>query len=516
MTQGVLSFKYVEEKKSSGMTALAGLPLYLDLVFVSQLGKSINEHLTIKRGKQGWSDVENILCLILLNLAGGECVDDLSVLKKDEGFAQVLVKALTQGMRQRDRRKFEKLWNEKLLKGQAIPSATSIFRYLSHFHDEEQEARRVQGTAFIPQPNEHLKGLSRINAELVKFIQMYSLHHEATLDIDATLVETCKSKALFCYKGFKSYQPLNVYWDEQGIIVLSEYRDGNVPAGHEQLRVFIEALAMMPPDVMKVSTRSDTAGYQIEFLKYCAEGRNERFGIIDFAVGADVTPEFKKAVAELSEEEWKPLCRIVNGKEKYTGQDWAEVCFVPNWVGHSKKSPEYRYIALREALIERTLPGLEDPQLTLPFPTMDFPQKGKYKLFGIVTNRTISAMPGEEVIRWYRKRCGKSEEAHSVMKEDFAGGKLPSGDFGVNAAWWGIMILAFNLNSAMKRLVLKGDWVEKRMKAIRFALINLPGRIVHHGRELIIKLTGGHGSNSLLVQARERILALLSRAPGLT
>jgi hypothetical protein len=40
------------------------------------------------------------------------------------------------------------------------------------------------------------------------------------------------------------------------------------------------------------------------------------------------------------------------------------------------------------------------------------------------------------------------------MKEDLAGGKLPSGDFGGNAAWWWIMILAFNLNSIMKRQIL--------------------------------------------------------------
>jgi hypothetical protein len=38
------------------------------------------------------------------------------------------------------------------------------------------------------------------------------------------------------------------------------------------------------------------------------------------------------------------------------------------------------------------------------------------------------------------------------MKEDLAGGKLPSDDFGENAAWWWIMILAMNLNSSMKRL----------------------------------------------------------------
>jgi len=42
------------------------------------------------------------------------------------------------------------------------------------------------------------------------------------------------------------------------------------------------------------------------------------------------------------------------------------------------------------------------------------------------------------------------------MKEDLAGGRLPSGNFGENAAWWGITILAFNLNAAMKQLAL-GD-----------------------------------------------------------
>jgi len=34
MTQGVLPFKYEEEKSKSGMTALAGLPISLDLARV--------------------------------------------------------------------------------------------------------------------------------------------------------------------------------------------------------------------------------------------------------------------------------------------------------------------------------------------------------------------------------------------------------------------------------------------------------------------------------------------------
>jgi hypothetical protein len=106
----------------------------------------------------------------------------------------------------------------------------------------------------------------------------------------------------------------------------------------------------------------------------------------------------------------------------------------------------------------------------------------RYKVTGLVTNRTI---PAEEIIWWYRERCGKSEEAHSVMKEDLAGGKFPSKLFGANAAWWQIMILALNVNEAMKRLIFGGEWVKKRLKAIRFWLINIAGRVYEHARGLV-------------------------------
>ena len=40
MAQGVLPYKYEEEKTTSGMTALAGLPVYLDLASVLNLGRA--------------------------------------------------------------------------------------------------------------------------------------------------------------------------------------------------------------------------------------------------------------------------------------------------------------------------------------------------------------------------------------------------------------------------------------------------------------------------------------------
>ena len=245
------------------------------------------------------------------------------------------------------------------------------------------------------------------------------------------------------------------------------------------------------------------------FLRYCEKGENKRFGRIEFGIGVDVTKEFKKAVAEVEESEWEPVWKEIRGQKRKTKSEWAEVCFVPNAIARSKKDPVYRYLATRELLEQPELPGMER-QVELPFPTMSM-EKKRYKIFGLVTNRELE---GNELINWLHKRCGKSEEAHAIMKEDLAGGKLPSSCFGENAAWWWIMILAFNLNAAMKQLVLKGSWMTKRMKALRFSLINLPGRIIDHARELVIRLVKGHPSLKVLLDARQRIVALVPLPSG--
>ena len=138
--------------------------------------------------------------------------------------------------------------------------------------------------------------------------------------MDATLIETHKHDALHCYKGFKAYQPLNCWWAEQGVMLYSEFRDGNVPAGHEQLRVLRNSLRHLPASVTKVSLRSDTAGYQEELLLYCGEGKNPRFEVIDFAIGADVTAAFRTAVLATAEPEWQKLIRMMDGKPRQIDQ----------------------------------------------------------------------------------------------------------------------------------------------------------------------------------------------------
>jgi hypothetical protein len=367
-----------------------------------------------------------------------------------------------------------------------------------------QEKLREKGKAFIPKANEHLKALTLINRDLVGFGPKNKAEETVTLEMDATLSASFKKKALFSYKGYQAYQPINTYWYERGLMLHTEFRDGNVPAGHEQLRVLKEALECLPKWVQTVRLRSDTAGYQHDLLKYCNEKDNKRFGRIEFAIGCDVTQEFRKAVAEVPEEDWQRLYRTVNGQKQETGRQWAEVCFVPNKICHSKKGLEYRYLATREELKQTELPGMEKNDNEYLFPVMRLKEQ-KYKVFGVVTNMDWK---GEELIPWLYQRCGKSEEAHAAMKNDFAGGQFPSGDFGENAAWWQIMVLAYNLNSLMKRLVLGDSWVNKRMKAIRFGLINISARVIEHSRRLWVKISRNHPSSELLLDCRRRIAQL--------
>jgi len=453
--------------------------------------------------KQGWTDNQIVMSLVLLNVAGGDCVDDLRILEKDDGFNRVLRRVEMHGLRRKERREQERRWRKE--RKRAVPSPSAVFRYLSAFDNPVEEAKRTEGHAFIPVPNEHLRTLGRVNVDFLRFVQRKSPQREATLDQDASLIATHKAEALYGYLGDKTYHPMTTYWAEQDMVAHSEFRDGNVPANYQNLRVLQETLDALPAGVVKVYFRGDTAANQKDLLRYCAEGKSERFGVIEFAIGVDVTAEFKRAVAEVGEGEWQPLEREVDGHRVKTGQEWAEVCFVPNWTAQRKAGPTYRYLAIRELLEQAELPGLESQ---LPFPSMSFGER-QYKVFGMVTNRDI---PGDKLIWWHRVRCGKGEEIHKVMKEDLAGGHLPSSRFGANAAWWGMTVLAFNLNSLMKRLALPEGWAPKRLKAIRFGFINLAGRVVSRARQLIIRLSEGHPAFEVLIEVRRRLRVL--RAVG--
>jgi|LauGreDrversion4_2_1035121.scaffolds.fasta_scaffold10244_2 hypothetical protein len=90
-----------------------------------------------------------ILSLILLNLAGGDCISDIGRLEQDAGF-----KFATHGMK-------------RTAKSRCLASNASIHRYLPQFHLPEEEKNRVDAEAFIPKPNNKLKALIGLNSATI-------------------------------------------------------------------------------------------------------------------------------------------------------------------------------------------------------------------------------------------------------------------------------------------------------------------------------------------------------------
>ena len=250
MTQGLLPFQYESEAGEAGLTGLAGLPLYLELWRAAGLEEAVARHVAVS-GAQGWSDRQMVSALVLLNLAGGDGLDDLDRLEADGGLGRLVRSAEAYGRSRPERRAEARRWRRQ--RSRALPSPHAAGRWLAGFHDAGEEARREAGRAFIPAASAGVAGLWRVNGELLRAVQAQRPATQATLDMDATLVETHKRAALYCYKHFKAYQPLNSWWAEQGLIVHSEFRDGNVPAGHEQLRVLEEAARLLPASVRKLT-----------------------------------------------------------------------------------------------------------------------------------------------------------------------------------------------------------------------------------------------------------------------
>ena len=59
----------------------------------------------------------------------------------------------------------------------------------------------VAGMAFIPAVTQELRGLWRVNQALLDFLQKRQPAATATLDMDATLIETHKREALFATRS---------------------------------------------------------------------------------------------------------------------------------------------------------------------------------------------------------------------------------------------------------------------------------------------------------------------------
>jgi hypothetical protein len=481
----------------SSMTPQASLIFTERFFEQSGLSRVIDESVGARDGR-GASDSDHIKALVMTQICGGDAIEHLKHLR-------CRVEAL----------------------GIKVPSTSASRSYAQEFHNAGEDSKRGAGHSFIPAENGHLSGFSRIHAHLFKVAYDLCPKESITLDQDATLIPTGRAEAFFCYKGMKANEAFNTFCPEYDLMAGTRYSDGNVPAGYRQLEELKRVLSYVPEGVKKVSLRSDSAGYQTGLIKYCAGGGNERFGVIDFGISCDVGVEFKDAARRVPEKEWRPLLR--HGETEYT-QEWAEVVYVPGSLSRPANAPEIRFFAMREIFSQSKPVGNKaqagSVQKELGF-QMDEPHikelesgndsmkrlhltlmSGKiYKVFGLASNITDKA--GDEIILWHRGRCGKSEQAHDILKNDFGGGHVPSHLFGVNAAWWNISVLAMNVSSLLKTYFLPEGYENVRMKTLRNIFYTLAGKVVRHARRISLKIHSLDAGAELLMYALRKLDELL-------
>lgn len=504
--QSPLLVKIEEEKNESNLSSFGAIPTFLE--FLNGLGfPDMLTELIGDKSIQGYSSLHHILTLILLNVTGGQSVSDIERLEEDSGLKRVF---------KRLECKVSRLKNRVFRKGRSrtFPSISRVFEFLARFNSDKEDAEREstsKGTSKILPVGEAFKDLVELNRRVVSQAQFLDLKDTATLDMDNNLIVTNKSTAKVSYKKNRSYHPFNVYWAEQDQMLFSEFRDGNVPAGLEQLRILKESLRLLPKGVKKIVVRSDSAGYQHDFLEFMEKG-TERFGKIKFSVSCDVSKSFRQAVLEIPEEAWNPIVYTdESGYQVISKQEVAEVCFVPETKNKSKNAPVFRYIATREATdiqyefddkgqISLFTSGYVEDKLHLE-------EMGKkiYKIFGMVTNQQGKPL---DIVLNHRKRCGRSEKEHSRLTKDMSGGRFPSASFGENAAWWYMSVISLNLLKLFQKHALPKEFKHVRIKTLNAMLFRVAIKAVKTRGELVVKIGQGHSLMKLMINGQAKIIEL--------
>jgi hypothetical protein len=433
-----LPFELDVRAEAGALTAHGGVPLLIEAFRTSGAAAVVDEQVAIKRRKRGLPPSQLVEGLFSLWAAGGERCDDLTALREDAALA--------------------------LLLGHGLPAPQTARDFLDAF-DEAVPALWQGATCHVQGEGQRLQGLAQASRRLIGFLQERRPQTVATIDVDATILESQKRAARWTYDGRTGYQPVIALWAEQDVVLADEFRDGNVPAGTGNRRVVERALAALPSGVAEVRLRGDSALYEQALLRWL-EGKG-----IGYAIGADLSRELAAAIRDLPESAWQ-----IEREDGAAVRHWAEVPYVPSDGVAAKDRPAPpRYLALRISKKQGRL----------------FADGGEVKHFAIVTNRPDPEDgTGLDLIRWQRAKAGTVEHAHHVLTNELAAEALPSQRFGANAAWFRLNVMLYNLLSAFKRVALPPELHAARPKRLRFVLLNGIGRVVRHARETVLRLVG--------------------------
>lgn len=236
---------------TEAVTSLAGLPLFLQMGKALGLEEKLNA-LPLKERDRGYTPGEMTFSMMGLLHAGGVALDDIEVLRRDEGF-------------------------KRLVRG--IPAANTLGEFLRRFG------------------NRTLYGLGRIVVNAGVFIIRVLKMKEVTLDIDAFTLESKKENAEMNYKGEIGFTPIMVTCAELKMPLSGLWRRGAASAKANIAWLLDRVMRRLSG--MRLHVRSDSAGYQGDVVKLCEDYK------ASFTITARKDEAVMEAIKAIPEGKWR-------------------------------------------------------------------------------------------------------------------------------------------------------------------------------------------------------------------
>lgn len=468
MPQKIAPFNFEFAPEQKNLTAKPGGILLAELFHATGCATAADE--IGVRSDRGYSDAEHVLSAVLLNTLGFDASDDLKQLRSDGG----LVSAIN-------------LLNEYQGKEKrtdsVFPSPSAFRSFLYDAGSTEERTGKFSELYSVP----------------VRYAQTMKPQEKLTIDMDATLIPTERGDDVRKnYKNGKSHMAFNCYVPELDMVVHSEFHPGNTSPRDDQLGLLQRTLSKLPEGVKEIEVRIDSAGYCMDIMEYCCSGESP-YGVIRFSISVPMYKSYREEIERLPESAWHSF-RDEEGREEPDRQ-WAEVNIVPNALVSCEPYPEIRFIAVRERMKHAKLKERMDAsQMELAIEEIEGENPNTERLHLTGMNGTVwkvFLMVTNDLDRWgqhalehHWERCGKSEEVHGILKNDLAGGHVPSADFGSCAVWWYLCILAYNLQRLMTHRLFSEEWARVHQKRLLATIYSTPAKIVRHGKQIAIRVFG--------------------------
>ena len=298
------------------------------------------------------------------------------------------------------------------------------------------------------------------------------------LDVDTVVFDNndaqCREGVSWTYKKVKGFQPLMVKWN--GFVVSSRFRPGKVVGNHGSE---VEEMLKETIGLIRINYRKDVpvivtfdSGFFDQKLMTFFEDDLEAGYIIGGKMFCDIT----ERVMQIPEDELGIF------RKEGSGMEWYYTEFEDRR-GTWDRSRRAIFTGARSDGNQMLIKGAGTTNIV-------YTNLGEMNR---ITEEMEKAGCGyltetERVILLAHNR-GDSELTHRHIK-DFAGERLPCKDFGMNEAYFNIMILSFNLHQAFKR-----DCVEEIIgkdtypTTFRRKFLDFAGKIVTHAGTTVMKVS---------------------------